>query len=93
MPRGSLAYKKRADVHALSTFSAASTVQTLYIVLPLLFPVTLYWRRNSYPHVHFLELQSEVKVKVAQSCLTLCDPVTPWTIQSMESSRPEYWSG
>ena len=28
-----------------------------------------------------------VKVKVAQSCLTL--HVTPWTIQSMEFSRPE----
>ena len=31
-----------------------------------------------------------VKVKVAQSCLTLCNP---WTIQSTEFSRPEYWSG
>ena len=31
-----------------------------------------------------------MKVKVAQSCLTLA---TPWTIQSMEVSRPEYWSG
>ena len=29
-------------------------------------------------------------VKVAQSCLTLCNP---WTIQSMEFSRPEYQSG
>ena len=28
-------------------------------------------------------------VKVAQSCLTL---FTPWTIQSIEFSRPEYWS-
>ena len=27
-------------------------------------------------------------MKVAQSCLTLCDP-----IQSTEFSRPEYWSG
>ena len=27
---------------------------------------------------------------VAQSCLTLWDP---WTIQPMELSRPEYWSG
>ena len=32
----------------------------------------------------------KVKVKVAQSCLTICPP---WTIQSMEFSRPEYWSG
>ena len=31
---------------------------------------------------------SEVKVKVAQSCPALCDP-----IQSMEFSRPEYWNG
>ena len=30
------------------------------------------------------------EVKVAQSWPTLC---TPWAIQSMESSRPEYWSG
>ena len=29
-------------------------------------------------------------VKVAQSCLILC---VPWTIQPMEFSRPEYWSG
>ena len=30
------------------------------------------------------------EVKVSQSCLTLCDP---WTIQSLEFSRPEYWCG
>ena len=30
-------------------------------------------------------------VKVAQSCLTLCDARD--YIQSMEFSRPEYWSG
>ena len=30
------------------------------------------------------------KVKVAQWCPTLCDQ---WTIQSIEFSRPEYWSG
>ena len=30
------------------------------------------------------------EVKVTQSFLTLCDP---WTIQSMEFSRPEYWGG
>ena len=28
-------------------------------------------------------------MKVTQSCLTLCNPMT----QSMEFSRPEYWSG
>ena len=32
----------------------------------------------------------KVKVKGAQSGLTLYDP---WTTQSMEFSRPEYWSG
>ena len=32
-----------------------------------------------------------MEVKVAQLCLTLCDPM--WTIQSMEFSRPEYWTG
>ena len=31
-----------------------------------------------------------VNVKVAQSPLTLCNP---WTIQPMEFSRSEYWSG
>ena len=31
-----------------------------------------------------------VKMKVTQSYLTL---VTPWTIQSKEFSRPEYWKG
>ena len=33
---------------------------------------------------------SEVKVKVAQSCPTLCNPID---IQSMEFSRPDYGSG
>ena len=32
-----------------------------------------------------------LKVKVAQSCLTLCDPMD--YTQSMEFSRPEYWNG
>ena len=32
-----------------------------------------------------------LKVKVAQSCPTLCDPMD--YIWSMEFSRPEYWSG
>ena len=33
----------------------------------------------------------EVKVKVAQLCVTLCDP--HGLLQSMEFSRPEYWRG
>ena len=36
------------------------------------------------------QMVKKVKVKVIQSCPTLCNP---WTIQSMEFSRPEYWSG
>ena len=32
--------------------------------------------------------QKNIEVKVAQSCLTLCDP-----LQSMEFSRPKHWSG
>ena len=31
---------------------------------------------------------TKVKVKVTQSCLTLCDPM-----DYMEFPRPEYWSG
>ena len=34
--------------------------------------------------------EAHSEVKVAQLCSTLCDP---WTIQSMEFCRPEYWSG
>ena len=36
----------------------------------------------------YLFASSKVKVKAAQSCPTFCDPV-----DSMEFSRPEYWSG
>ena len=37
----------------------------------------------------------KVKVKIAQSCLTLCDPMdcSPPAPLSLEFSRPEYWSG
>ena len=52
-------------------------------------PCRLHWQMDSLPLSHqgspifsFL-----VKVKVAQSCPTLCDPM-----DSMEFSRPEYWS-
>ena len=36
-----------------------------------------------------------MKVKVAQLCLTLCNPMgyRDEGIQSVEFSRPEYWSG
>ena len=35
-------------------------------------------------------MKKRVKVKVAQYGPTLCNPMT---IQSLEFSRPEYWSG
>ena len=38
----------------------------------------------------FVSTDLEVFVKIAQLCPALCNP---WTIQSMGSSRPEYWSG
>ena len=38
----------------------------------------------------FLPVVLKVKVKVAQLCLTLCNP-TDYT--AMEFSRPGYWSG
>ena len=37
-----------------------------------------------------MKVRVRVRVKAAQSCPSLCDPMT---IQSMEFSRPEYWSG
>ena len=39
---------------------------------------------------YWILLNLFLKVKVTQSILTLCNP---WTIQSMEFSRPEYCSG
>ena len=42
-------------------------------------------------HIHtHTHTPSQKKVKITQLCPTLA---TPWTIQSMEFSRPEYWSG
>ena len=29
----------------------------------------------------------------SDSCSVVFDSVTPWTMQSMDFSRPEYWSG
>ena len=54
----------------------------------------LHCKRILYPLSHLgspiYAVKWSVKVKVAQLCLTLCDPMA---IQSMEFSRPEYWSG
>ena len=43
---------------------------------------------NDHPEVFVLNIFAVVKVKVTQSCPTLCDPM-----DCMEFSRPEYWSG
>ena len=51
-----------------------------------------YNMKMSMNKINFLSCVEErmvVVVKVAQSCLT----ATPWSIQSMEFSRPEHWSG
>ena len=55
------------------------------------FSVRLLHYHNMYKNYFPMVPPSSVDwhLKVAQSCLTLSDP---WTIQSMEFSRPEYWS-
>ena len=45
------------------------------------------WSNLAHTCIH---LSMGMKVKVAQSCLTLCHPMD---YKSMELSRPEYWSG
>ena len=47
-----------------------------------------FWVSTFNPCFHLSE-RREVKVKVSQSCPT----ATPWIIQSMDLSRPEYWNG
>ena len=43
---------------------------------------------------HPVTYQSLVtEVKWSQSCSVMCNSATPWTIQSMEFSRSEHWSG
>ena len=51
-----------------------------------------YLQRGSYPQVLGLGLQHlfEVSVKVAQLCLTLCDPMD-YIVHGI--LQPEYWSG
>ena len=54
--------------------------------------------RGTYFHViifHLYIFFDKVKVLVARSCLTLCDPndCSPQAPLSIEFSRQEYWSG
>ena len=39
------------------------------------------------PSANAVDIRKKVKVKVTS------DSATSWTIQSMECSRPDYWSG
>ena len=52
-----------------------------------------HWSGLPFPLLYLAAVKTdpgfEVKVKVAQSCPTLCNPMD---LQSMEFSRPEYWS-
>ena len=52
------------------------------------FRSAFFWVSTFNPCFHLSE-RREVKVKVSQSCPT----ATPWIIQSMDLSRPEYWNG
>ena len=78
--------------------SALLTVNTPCLLPPSFPPCLDLARRQVDWSYHFLFLQStcqmpyvKVKVKVAQSCPNLCDPMD--YIQSMEFSGSEYWSG
>ena len=39
------------------------------------------------------QINKQLNVKWSESRSVVCDSATPWTIQSMEFSRPEYSSG
>ena len=41
---------------------------------------------------HFSHTAAKKECKWSESHSIMSDSVTPWTIQSMEFSRPEYWS-
>ena len=51
------------------------------------FRSAFFWVSTFNPRFYLSE-RREVKVKAAQSCPT----ATPWIVQSMDFSRPEYWS-
>ena len=45
------------------------------------------------PRLHKAETRTHISQKESQSHSIMSYPVTPWTIQSMEFSRPEYSNG
>ena len=53
-------------------------------------------KKNSYNSKTTTTKTPTIQVKnncVCESCSVVSDSAIPWTIQSMEFSRPEYWSG
>ena len=61
-----------------------SLLSNIYHKAAFKYPVSEYWTPTD--HVQNNESESE-------SHSVMSDSATPWTIQSMEFSRPEYWSG
>jgi len=48
----------------------------------------------AYTHIHTnTHIYIQTHISMSDSCSVMSDSETPWTIQSMEFSRPEYWSG
>ena len=50
------------------------------------------WNINTQIHMH-THIYIQTHIYTSDSCSVMSDSETPWTIQSMEFSRPEYWSG
>ena len=49
----------------------------------------LYTLASLYSNNEISEREIKELIQFTHLCMTFCDP---WTIQSMEFSRPEYWS-
>ena len=70
-----------------------SSIESHIILISCTVKTCIFFKsKNLFVHLkHMLfEMIFNLKVKVAQLCPTLCGPMI---IQSMEFSRPEYWSG
>ena len=62
-------------------------VSIQFVTILLLFYVLVFWLRGMWD---LSSLKSEVKVKVAQSCLTLCDPMD-YTVHGILQARILEW--
>ena len=60
-------------------------------------PGLLHCRRSLYHLSHqgspYMFTLTSLPESESERCSVVSDSATPWTIQSMEFSRPEYWSG